>query len=137
VLVTLENLYGYGSSGGKPMTEDHPLAATSVKGRTRAAMTRELLAAAEAGRVRIAIGRASDFFGAGATETALGSRVFANALAGKRPTSSANSIFSIPTATFPTLRTASRHSVAMSEPSAVRGTCPVRRPSRPERSSSS
>ena len=46
------------------MTEDVPLAATTVKGRTRAAMTRELLAAAEAGRVRIAIGRASDFFGA-------------------------------------------------------------------------
>ena len=84
LLVTLENVYSYGSTGGKPMTEDHPLAATTVKGRTRAAMTRELLAAAEAGRVRIAIGRASDIFGAGATETALGSRVFANALAGKR-----------------------------------------------------
>ena len=84
LLVTLENVYGYGSSGGQPMTEDHPLAATTVKGRTRAAMTRELLAAAEAGRVRIAIGRASDLFGAGATESALGSRVFVNALAGKR-----------------------------------------------------
>jgi nucleoside-diphosphate-sugar epimerase len=84
LLVTLENVYSYGSSGGKPMTEDHPLAATTVKGRTRAAMTRELLAAAEADRVRIAIGRASDLFGAGATESALGSRVFANALAGKR-----------------------------------------------------
>ena len=44
------------------MTEDVPLAATTVKGRTQAAMTRELLAAAEAGRVRIAIGRPSDFF---------------------------------------------------------------------------
>jgi nucleoside-diphosphate-sugar epimerase len=47
-------------------------------------MTQELLAAADAGRVRIAIGRASDFFGAGVTESALGKRVFANALAGKR-----------------------------------------------------
>ena len=84
LLVTLENVYSYGSTGGKPMTEDHPLSATTVKGRTRAAMTRELLAAAEAGRIRIAIGRASDLFGAGATETALGSRVFANALVGKR-----------------------------------------------------
>jgi len=46
------------------MTEDVPLAATTVKGRTQAAMTRELLAAAEAGRVRIAIGRAPGFFGA-------------------------------------------------------------------------
>jgi nucleoside-diphosphate-sugar epimerase len=66
------------------MTEDLPLAATSVKGRTRAAMTRQLLAAHEAGRVRIAIGRASDFFGAGVTESTLGKRVFANAVAGKR-----------------------------------------------------
>ena len=85
LLVVLENLYGYGPTGGKPMTEDLPLAATTVKGRTRAAMTAELLAAAEAGRVRIAIGRASDFFGAGVTQgSALGERVFGNALAGRR-----------------------------------------------------
>ena len=38
------------------MTEDLPRAAKTVKGRTRAAMTAELLAAAGAGRVRIAIG---------------------------------------------------------------------------------
>jgi hypothetical protein len=49
------------------MTEDVPLAATTVKGQIRAAVTRELLAAAEARRVRIAIGRASDFFGPGVT----------------------------------------------------------------------
>jgi nucleoside-diphosphate-sugar epimerase len=84
LLVAMENVYAYGSSGGEPMTEDHPLAATTVKGRTRADMTSELLAAADAGRVRIAIGRASDFFGAGVTESSLGERVFANALAGKR-----------------------------------------------------
>ena len=84
LLVSLENLYGYGPTAGKPMTEDLPLAATTIKGRTRAAMTQELLDAAEAGRVRIAIGRASDFFGAGATESSLGERVFANAVAGKR-----------------------------------------------------
>ena len=84
LLVSLENLYAYGPTGGQPMTEDLPLAATTVKGRTRAAMTEELLAAADAGRVRIAIGRASDFFGAGATESSLGERVFGNAVAGKR-----------------------------------------------------
>jgi len=85
LLVSLENLYGYGPTGGRPMTEDLPLAATSVKGRTRAAMTAELLAAADAGRVRFAIGRASDFFGAGVTEgSTLGERVFGNALAGRR-----------------------------------------------------
>jgi len=85
LLVSLENLYGYGPTGGSPMTEDLPLAATTPKGRTRAAMTAELLAAAEAGRIRIAIGRASDFFGAGVTEgSALGERVFGSALAGRR-----------------------------------------------------
>jgi nucleoside-diphosphate-sugar epimerase len=84
LLVTLENVCGYGPTGGKPMTEDLPLAATTSKGRTRAAMTTALLAAAEAGRVRIAIGRASDFFGPGVTESTLGSRVFGNAVSGKR-----------------------------------------------------
>jgi nucleoside-diphosphate-sugar epimerase len=84
LLVTLENVYGYGPTAGHPMTEDLPLAATTSKGRTRGAMTAELLEAAEAGRVRIAIGRASDFFGPGVTETTLGERVFAHALAGKR-----------------------------------------------------
>lgn len=84
LLVSLENLYGYGPTAGMAMTEDLPLAATTVKGRIRAAMTQELLAAAGAGRVRIAIGRASDFFGAGVTESSLGERVFGNAVAGKR-----------------------------------------------------
>ena len=85
LLVALENLYGYGPTGGRPMTEDLPLIATTVKGRTRAAMTAELLAAAEAGRVRLAIGRASDFFGPGVTQgSTLGERVFGNALAGRR-----------------------------------------------------
>jgi nucleoside-diphosphate-sugar epimerase len=85
LLVSLENLYGYGPTGGQPMTEDLPLAAAGVKGRARAAMTAELLASADAGRVRIAIGRASDFFGPGVTQgSTLGERVFGNALAGRR-----------------------------------------------------
>jgi nucleoside-diphosphate-sugar epimerase len=83
LLVSLENVYGYGPTGGKPMTEDLPLVATTVKGRTRAAMTAELLDASDAGRARIAIGRAADFFGAGVTESTLGERFFAKALAGK------------------------------------------------------
>jgi nucleoside-diphosphate-sugar epimerase len=84
LLVTLENLYAYGPTHGTPMTEDLPLAATTVKGRARAAMTQELLSAAADGRVQMAIGRASDFFGAGVTETTLGERVFANAEAGRK-----------------------------------------------------
>ena len=83
-MVSLENVYGYGPTSGQPMTEDLPLGATTVKGRTRAAMTRELVDASESGRVRIAIGRASDFFGPGVTESTLGKQVFAKAVAGKR-----------------------------------------------------
>ena len=66
------------------MSELLPLAATSVKGKARAEMNRELVAASEVGGFQFAVGRASDFFGAGATETTLGQRIFANALAGKR-----------------------------------------------------
>src|ERR1700730_10855105 len=76
LLVTLENVYAYGPTGGNPITEALPLAPTTSKGRTRAAMTTELLAAAAAGRVRVAIGRASDFFGAGAAESTLRERGF-------------------------------------------------------------
>jgi nucleoside-diphosphate-sugar epimerase len=85
LLVSLENLYGYGPTGGAPMTEDLPLVATTVKGRTRATMTQELLDARDAGRVHMAIGRASDFFGPGVTDgSTLGERVFGNALSGRR-----------------------------------------------------
>jgi nucleoside-diphosphate-sugar epimerase len=84
LLVTLENVYGYGPTSGVPMTELTPLAPTSVKGRIRVAMTEELMSASEAGRIRMAIGRASDFFGAGVTESTLGQRVFGNAVADKR-----------------------------------------------------
>ncbi len=81
-LVVLENLYGYGPVGGRPLEESLPLAATSAKGRTRAAMSEELLAAHRAGEVAVAIGRASDYFGPGATHSALGELVFGAALSG-------------------------------------------------------
>ena len=64
-LVTMSNLYGYGPVTG-PMTEDLPLVATHTKGRIRAGMWRDALAAHEAGRVRVTEARASDFLGLGA-----------------------------------------------------------------------
>ena len=82
-LVVLENLYGYGPVHGQELTESLPLAATSAKGRTRAAMTDELLAAHASGWVEVAVGRASDYFGPGATRSALGETVFATALTGR------------------------------------------------------
>jgi nucleoside-diphosphate-sugar epimerase len=62
VLVTMGNLYGYGRPSG-PMTPDSPLSATDTKGRVRARMWAEMLAAHEAGRVRVAEARAADFVG--------------------------------------------------------------------------
>ena len=50
-------------------------------------MARELLAAHHAGRVQVAIGRASDYFGPrGGAQSNLGDRVFPAALAGKTAT---------------------------------------------------
>ena len=84
LLVSFENVYGYGPTGGRRMTEDLPLAATTVMGRTRVAMTRLLMSASAEGRVRMTIGRAADLFGPGVTESALGKQFFPNAVAGKK-----------------------------------------------------
>ncbi|MET9337457.1 NAD-dependent epimerase/dehydratase family protein [Nonomuraea sp. NPDC003804] len=67
VLVALGNLYSYGPVQG-PMTEDLPPASDSPKAQVRAAMWADMLAAHEAGRVRVAEVRGSDYFGPGATD---------------------------------------------------------------------
>jgi nucleoside-diphosphate-sugar epimerase len=82
-LVVMENVYMYGPTHGKPITEDLPYAATTRKGRVRANMAQELLAAHRSGKVRVAIGRASDFFGPGALASSSGERIFRPALSGK------------------------------------------------------
>jgi nucleoside-diphosphate-sugar epimerase len=61
-LVVGDNLYMYGLFSGS-LREDSPVAPNSKKGQTRAAMAQAILDAHTAGRVRAAIGRASDFFG--------------------------------------------------------------------------
>jgi nucleoside-diphosphate-sugar epimerase len=68
VLVTLSNLYGYGPVD-HALCERDALAATSTKGRVRAAMWHEVRTAHEAGWVRATEVRASDFFGPGITST--------------------------------------------------------------------
>lgn len=62
VLATTSNLYVYGEVDA-PMTEGTPMAATGIKGRVRAQMWREALAAHEAGRVRAFEVRGSDYLG--------------------------------------------------------------------------
>jgi nucleoside-diphosphate-sugar epimerase len=61
-LITTGNLYGYGPVD-RPMTEDLPLAAQTVKGRVRAGMWQDALRAHRAGRIRATEIRASDFIG--------------------------------------------------------------------------
>ncbi|MBC7810600.1 MAG: NAD-dependent epimerase/dehydratase family protein [Burkholderiales bacterium] len=81
-LVIADNLYMYGHVNG-PMTEDLPYAAHTRKGKTRAEMALAALDAHKAGKVRVTIGRAADFFGAGVFDSAVGERVFPNTLQGK------------------------------------------------------
>ena len=82
-LVVLDNLYAYGPTGGRDLVETMQEQPTSTKAATRAAMTAELLNAHHAGRVEVAIGRASDYFGPGASQSALGGTVFGTALTGR------------------------------------------------------
>jgi nucleoside-diphosphate-sugar epimerase len=86
-LVSMENVYMYGRPAGRPLTEDRAHEAHTKKGQLRSRMARELLAAHQAGRVQVAIGRASDYFGPrGGAQSNLGDRVFPAALAGKTAT---------------------------------------------------
>lgn len=61
-LVVGDNLYMYGRFSG-PLREDSPLNPHTKKGNVRAAMAQEVLDAHASGKIRAAIGRASDFFG--------------------------------------------------------------------------
>ncbi|RRS00463.1 NAD-dependent epimerase/dehydratase family protein [Glycomyces terrestris] len=81
-LVMADNLYMYGPVKG-PMTENLPYAAANPKGRARAEVATLVLDAHREGRVRAALGRASDYFGPGGVNTILGPTVFAAAAAGK------------------------------------------------------
>jgi nucleoside-diphosphate-sugar epimerase len=81
-LVVGDNLYMYGLVNS-PLTEDLPNVATTRKGRTRARMAEELLAAHQKGQIRVAIGRGSDFFGPLVLGSLVGERVFPAILAGK------------------------------------------------------
>ncbi len=61
-LVVGDNLYMYGLFSGT-LREDSAISPNTRKGRVRAAMAQAVMEAHEAGKVRAAIGRASDFFG--------------------------------------------------------------------------
>ena len=81
-IIYADSLYPYGRVLG-PLTEDMPYAATGPKGRARALLATKLMTAHKEGRVRATIARASDFYGPGVRQSAVGERVFGFALAGK------------------------------------------------------
>ena len=82
-LVSMENVYMYGSPQGQPIHEGLPYAAETRKGQVRARMAEELLEAHKKGVAQVTIGRASDFFGPRVLRSAMGERVFPPILEGK------------------------------------------------------
>ena len=83
-LVFADNLYAYGPVNGV-LREDLPAAARGPKGRTRVAVAAELLGAHRQGRARVAIGRASDYYGPHGTASIAGETLFGRILDGKGP----------------------------------------------------
>lgn len=82
-LVYGDNLYMYGPTGGEPVHESLPYAATGHKGMVRAQMAKMLLDAHKKGDVQVAIGRGSDFFGPLVVNAAFGEMFFKAILSGK------------------------------------------------------
>lgn len=82
-LVLADNLYMYGPVDG-PLREDSPTHPTSSKGAIRLEMAEELLTMHRGGTVRVAIGRASDYYGPGGVNSALGEQLFGAAVHGKK-----------------------------------------------------
>ena len=82
-LVFADNLYVY-APGTNPLREDSPATAQGKKGRTRVELAAELLRANAEGKLRVAIGRSSDYYGPRGIDSGLGERVFASVLRGKK-----------------------------------------------------
>jgi nucleoside-diphosphate-sugar epimerase len=82
-LVVGENLYMYGEVDGT-MTESTPYRAHTKKGKVRQAMTEALEQAHASGKLKVAVARASDFYGPFVLDSSVaGDRVVYPALAGK------------------------------------------------------
>lgn len=81
-LVFADNLYMYGPTDSA-LRETTPQRATDRKGQLRIRLAADLLEAHAAGRLRVAIGRSSDYFGPGGRSSSIGEQLFEAALAGK------------------------------------------------------
>jgi nucleoside-diphosphate-sugar epimerase len=83
-LVVLESVYMLGRTSGHPMSEDTPMNPCSRKGEIRAREAERLFEAHRRGEVRATAGRASDFYGPGATLSHLGDQFWRPVIAGSR-----------------------------------------------------
>lgn len=83
-LVVLESVYMLGRTGGRPMNEDTPINPCSRKGEIRAREAKRLFEAHRRGDVLATAGRASDFYGPGATLSHLGDQFWKPVIAGGR-----------------------------------------------------
>jgi nucleoside-diphosphate-sugar epimerase len=81
-LIMVDNLYMYGPTGST-LHESLPRAATGPKGTTRTKMEDQLLSAHRSGKLRVTIGRLSDYYGPNGPGTAVSALVLGKAVAGK------------------------------------------------------
>lgn len=81
-LVFADNLYAYGPLDG-PISEDTPQQPSSRKGRVRLALAERLLETHREGRLRVTIGRSSDYYGPGGVDSVAGRQLFEPVLAGR------------------------------------------------------
>ncbi len=88
--IVMDNVYMYGDANGQPITDDLPYNAHTKKGKVRARMAQDVLAAHQAGKVRAAIARASDFYGLAVLDSAAGERMFGFAVEGKAASAAGN-----------------------------------------------
>jgi nucleoside-diphosphate-sugar epimerase len=82
-LVVLDNLYALGRPTDGRLDEDTPVHPCSRKGAIRARVAERLLETHRRGEVRAVIGRASDFYGPGGTQSHLGDEFWPGVVAGK------------------------------------------------------
>lgn len=82
-LVALDNLYMYRVPSDGRLSEDTAIGPVSRKGALRAEAAQVMLDAHVRGDVPVAIGRASDFFGPGCTNSLLGERFWTKLFAGR------------------------------------------------------
>lgn len=80
-LVVGDNLYMYGYVDG-PIKENLPYASLGIKGKLRSQLANTVMEAHRSGKIKVAIGRAPDYYGPHAINAAMGERVFVPAIKG-------------------------------------------------------